>query len=338
MARIVIIGGGIIGCAVAERLSRDRHHTVLLLERDTVGSHASGAAAGLLTPYGEVDAAVFGLALRSLAMFPETVERAERSGISVEYREQELITPALTAEEERRLRRGPGRWLDIAQAHAAEPSLSNRVRGAAVFPSAQVTPTRLVRALAYTAAAQGAEIREGAPVGGVSVRGGCVQGVQTAEGLVKADVVVLAAGPWSPALASPVGIPLDVRPSRGQLVVLRPRGSVLQRMLTWRSSYLVPKPDGTLVAGTTEEDVGFDDRTTAEGVAGLLEFAIRAVPALGSAAVERSSAALRPMTSDGRPVIGPPPDLPNLVVATGHGANGILLAPLTANMVAEHLP
>ena len=338
MARIVIIGGGIIGCAVAERLSRDRHHAVLLLERDTVGSHASGAAAGLLTPYGEVDATVFGLAFRSLAMYPETVERAERSGISVEYREQELITPALTAEEERRLRRGPGRWLDIAQAHAAEPSLSNRVRGAAVFPSAQVTPTRLVRALAYTAAAQGAEIREGAPVGGVSVRGGCVQAVQTAEGLVKADVVVLAAGPWSPALASPVGIPLDVRPSRGQLAVLRPRGSVLQRMLTWRSSYLVPKPDGTVVAGTTEEDVGFDDRTTAEGVAGLLEFAIRAVPALGSAAVERSSAALRPMTSDGRPVIGPPPDFPNLVVATGHGANGILLAPLTANMVAEHIP
>jgi len=109
-------------------------------------------------------------------------------------------------------------------------------------------------------------------------------------------------------------------------------------MLTWRSSYLVPKPDGTVVAGSTEEDVGFDDRTTAEGVAGLLEFAIRAVPALGTAAVERSSAALRPMTSDGRPVIGPPPDLPNLVVATGHGANGILLAPLTASLVAEHLP
>ena len=155
---------------------------------------------------------------------------------------------------------------------------------------------------------------------------------------MKADVVVLAAGPWSPALASPVGVPLDVRPSRGQLVTLRPHRRVLHRMLTWRSSYLVPKPDGTVVAGSTEEDVGFDDRTTAAGVAGLLEFAVRAVPALGTAAVERCSAALRPMTSDGRPVIGPAPDLPNLIVATGHGANGILLAPLTADMVAEHLP
>ena len=337
MARIVIIGGGIIGCAVAERLTRERRHEVLLLEREMLGSHASGSAAGLLTPYGEVDATVFDLAARSLAMFPELVERAQRSGIDVEYRSQEVITPALTAEEERRLHRGAGRWLDLRQARAEEPGLSPRIRGAAVFPAAQVTPIRLVRALAHTAAMQGAEIREGAPVGAVSVRGGCVQGVQTADGHVKADVVVLAAGPWSPMLASPLGIALDVRPSRGQLVVLRPLGSVLRRMLTWRSSYLVPKPDGTVVAGSTEEDVGFDDRTTVEGVAGLLEFAIRAVPALGAGAVERVSAALRPMTSDGRPVIGGCSELPNLVMATGHGANGILLAPLTADLVAKHI-
>lgn len=337
MARIVIIGGGVIGCAIAERLTRERRHKVLLLERDTLGSHASGAAAGLLTPYGEVDTEVFDQATRSLAMFPDVVERAERSGIGVEYRAQEVITPALTAEEERRLLRGPGRWLNAEQAHAEEPALSDRVRGAGVFPSAQVTPIRLVRALAHTAAAQGAEVREGAPVGGVTSRGGHVQGVQTADGQERADVVVLAAGPWSPALAAPLGLPLDVRPSRGQLVVLRPRGNVLRRMVTWRSNYLVPKPDGTLVAGSTEEDVGFDARSTAEGCAGLLEFAIRAVPVLGMAAVERVFAALRPVTSNGRPLIGPAPGLPNLVVATGHGANGILLAPLTADLVAQHV-
>lgn len=338
MARIVIIGGGVIGCAAAERLSRDRRHRVLLLERETLGSHASGAAAGLLTPSGEVDSALFELTARSLAMFPETVERAERSGITVEYHVQEAVTPALTTEDERRLRRGPGRWLDAVQAHGEEPALSPRVRGAAVVPSAQVTPIRLVRALAQTAAAQGAEIREGAPVGGISARSGSVQGVQTAEGLVRADAVVLAAGPWSPALASPLGVALDVRPSRGQLVTLRPAGSVLHRMLTWRSSYLVPKPDGTVVVGSTEEDVGFDDRPTAEGVMGLLEFAARAVPLLGAAAVERVWAALRPMTSDGRPVTGPAPGLPNLIVATGHGRHGIQLAPLTAEMVVELLP
>ncbi len=330
-------GWGVIGCAIAERLSRERRHRVLLLERDTLGSHASGAAAGLLAPYGDGDV-LDELAGRSLALFPEIVERVERSGIAVEYREQEGITPALTAEEERRLRRGPGRWLDAAQALAEEPGLSPDVRGAAVLHEAQVTPIRLVRALAHTAAAQGAEIREGSPVGGIGVRNGRALGAQTADGLERADVVVLAAGPWTPALASPLGLSLDVRPSRGQLVMLRPPAAVLRRLLTWRAHYLVPKPDGTIVAGSTNEDVGFDDRPTAEGIAGLLGFATRAVPALRSAAVERVWAALRPMTSDGRPIVEAAPGLPNLVVATGHGANGILLAPLTAQLVAERLP
>jgi glycine oxidase len=337
MARVVVIGGGVIGCAVAERLSRDRRHDVLLLERDTLGAHASGAAAGLLSP--NTERAEFSLSSRSLGMFPELVERIERSGITVEYHEHDGMTPALTGEEERRLRSGPGRWLDTAGALAAEPGLSRRVRGVAVFREAQVTPIRLVRALARTAAAQGAEIREGAPVGALTVGSGQLQGVETAEGPVRADVIVLAAGPWSPALASPAGVALDVRPSRGQLVMLRPRaGTGLGHVLTWRGCYLVPKPDGTVVAGSTEEDAGFDDRPTAEGVSGLLRFACRAVPALGQAAVERVWAALRPATPDGQPVVGPAPDLPNLITATGHNRTGILLAPVTAELVAQALP
>jgi len=338
MGRVVIVGGGVIGCAIAERLSRERRHQVLLLERDSVGAHASGAAAGLLTPHGEASPTASNLASRSLAMFPETVARVERFGLAVEYLAQESVTPALTAEEERRLRRGPGRWLDAEQVRAEEPGLSPRVRGATIAPAAQVTPIRLVRALARAAVAQGAEIREGSPVGGLTVRSGCVQGVQTAEGHVKADAVVLAAGPWSPALASPLGVALDVRPSRGQLVTLRPRARVLRRMLTWRGSYLAPKPDGTVVAGSTEEDAGFDARPTAVGVASLLEFAIRAVPALETATVERAWAALRPATSGERPVIGAAPGLPNLVIATGHNRSGILLAPITGELVAEGLP
>ncbi|HYW22575.1 MAG TPA: glycine oxidase ThiO [Terriglobales bacterium] len=336
MARVVVVGGGVIGCAVAERLSRARRHDVLLLERDAVGAHASGAAAGLLSPHSET--ADLGLSMRSLAMFPELVRRVERSGITVEYQEHDGLTPALTVEEERALRHGPGRWLDGVHARAAEPGLSDRVRGAAAFREAQVTPIRLVRGLARTAAAQGAEIREGAPVGALSVRSGRLHGVLTAEGELGADVVVLAAGPWSPALASPAGAALEVRPSRGQLVMMRPTGAAMQHVLTWRGCYLVPKPDGTVVAGSTEENAGFDDRPTVNGVAGLLQFASRVVPALGQATVERVWAALRPATPDGQPVIGPVPGMPNLVVATGHNRTGILLAPVTAELVAERLP
>lgn len=338
MTNVVIVGGGVIGCAIAERLSRDRQHRVVLLERDTVGAHASGAAAGLLAPHTEADVSSSNLGSRSLGLFPELVERVERGGrVEVEYRPGESITPALTEEEGRQLRLGPGRWLDRDQAREEEPGLSSSVRGAIVRAEAQVTPGRLVLALARTASAQGADIREGSPVAQLVIRSGRLRGVQGPEGLVPADVVVLAAGPWSPALAAPAGLALDVRPSRGQLVQLHSRGSVLRRMLTWRGCYLVPKPDGSVVAGSTEEEVGFDARPTAGGIGDLLDFATRAVPALAEATVGRTWAALRPATPDGRPLIGPALELPGLIVATGHNRVGILLAPITADLVARVL-
>lgn len=330
MARIAIVGGGVIGCAAAERLTRDGH-SVTILERDQAGAHASGAAAGLLAPFSEGE----DLGHRSLQLFPELVERIEReSGVEVEFRAGESITPALDAAEERALRSlGAGRWLSAREAQAEEPGLNPRLRGALVLPESQVTPPRLVRALVRTAVLRGADLREGTPVSKLLLRGGRVIGVQTLDGPLRADFVVLAAGPWSAELAA-AAVPLDVRPSRGQLVQLQPRGRPLRRMLTWRGSYLVPKPDGTIVAGSTEEEAGFDARPTVEGVAGLLEFARRVVPELAAATVAGVWAALRPATPDGRPVVGPVPDHPGLVVATGHNRNGILLAPITAEMVA----
>lgn len=334
MATAVIVGGGVIGCAVAERLSRDRHR-VLLLERDWVGAHASGSVAGVLD--GQADGAQ-SLSSRSFELYPDLVERIERaSGVEVEYRRAETITPALDAAEERVVRRYPGRWLDAEQALAEEPGLGPRMRGASVLEQAQVTPPRLVQALARAAAAQGAEIREGAPASGLAMRSGRLQGVLGPEGVIRADAVVLAAGPWSATLTSTAGVPLQVRPSRGHLVVLRPPSTILRRILHWHSSYLVPKPDGTIVAGGTEEDVGFDARPTAERVQDLLDFAVRAVPALGQATVASVFAALRPATPDGRPVIGPASGLPGLLLACGHNRDGILLAPLTAELIAGHL-
>jgi glycine oxidase len=332
---IVVVGGGVIGCAVAERLTRERQYRVILCERDSVGAHASGAAAGLLSPGTEAGARAGDLATRSFEMMPELVERVERSGVHVEYRSGESVTPALSSEEERTLRAEPGRWLDQEQARREEPGLSRSVLGAAVRPASQVTPRRLVMALARTAVAQGAEVREGWPVGQLLTRSGQVRGVQGHDGTLAADAVVLAAGPWSPSLASPAGLALDVRPSRGQLVLLHPRPGVLLRMLTWRRCYLVPKPDGSIVAGSTEEDAGFHAHPTAAGISMLLEFAGRAVPALADAPVGRTWAALRPAASE--PIVGPAPGLANLWLATGHDRVGILLAAATAEAVARQL-
>ncbi|MDQ6773599.1 MAG: FAD-dependent oxidoreductase, partial [Candidatus Dormibacteraeota bacterium] len=218
-----------------------------------------------------------------------------------------------------------------------EPGLGPRVRGAQLDVIGHVNPLRLVRALARTAIKHGASIEEGMPVSALALRGGRLQGVLGPEGLVHADAVVLAAGPWSASLAAPAGVALDVRPSRGQLVVLEPQRAVLKRTLLWQGSYLVPKPDGSVMAGSTEEDSGFDARPTAEGVHLILDFAVRAVPGLATAAVTRTAAALRPATPDGRPIIGSAAGLPGLVLACGHNRKGVLLAPITAELVAQRL-
>jgi glycine oxidase len=336
MARVVVVGGGVIGTAVAERLGR-AGHAVVLLERDQVGAHASGAAAGLLAPHTEGER---NGGIASLAMFPELAERLQKeTGIDIEYRPGESLSPALDEREEAALRAlasaQGGRWLDGVEAHRAEPALHPAARGAAVFAESQVTPRRLVAALARAAAARGAQVREGALVTGFELRGALFAAVEVTGERVPADQVVLAAGPWTSVLAAPLGVEVPVWPSRGQLVRLRPSGAPpLARMLTWQGRYLVPKLDGAIVAGSTEEAVGFDARVTATGVEGLLRFARSLVPALGDATVQELWAALRPATADGRAIVERSV-VANVVVATGHNRNGILLAPATAERVAE---
>jgi glycine oxidase len=157
-----------------------------------------------------------------------------------------------------------------------------------------------------------------------------VRRVITPAGANEVDWAVIAAGPWTREVASAAGIDVDVRPQRGQLAALDPGAMVLKRSLFWSRGYLVPKADGTIIAGGTEEESGFDDRPTVAGVASLLDFA----PGLATASLTRTWAGLRPVTPDGRPVVatmGPR----NLIVATGHHRKGILLAPLAAATVAS---
>ncbi|HEX6349863.1 MAG TPA: glycine oxidase ThiO [Candidatus Dormibacteraeota bacterium] len=317
--RVAVVGGGVIGCAIAERLQGAGHH-VILHERDQVGAHASGAAAGLLAPYSEDERDA---GARSLRLFPELARRLlELTGIDVQFHDMDSLTPAFDPADEALLKRSGGRWLDAFEVRKLEPGLHPDCRGAALFPESQVTPPLLTRALAAGARAQGAEIREGSTV-------------RSPEDVADADAVVLAAGPWTADLATAFGLEVPVWPSRGQLVRLRPapgRPQPLTRMLTHRGRYLVPKPDGAIVAGSTEEEAGFDARPTADGVRGLLEFARRTVPALGEATVEEVWAALRPATADGQPIIERAGE--RVIVATGHNRNGILLAPITAETVA----
>ncbi len=323
-----------IGCAVAEQLTLQRHQ-VTLLERDQLGCRASGAAAGELSPYGKSDAARDS-ALRSLAMFPELVARIEKdSGVRVEYHVQQALQPAMTEEEAAALKTSDGRWLDAQTCRSDEPVLTPDVLGAVLRDEAHITPPRFVRALARAAASRGAEILEGTPAIGLAVTGGEVRRVMIPGGAIEADWFVIAAGPWSREVGMAAGISIDVRPQRGQLAALDPGTLRLRRSIFWPTGYLVPKPDGMIIAGSTEEDSGFDDRPTVSGIAAMLELARRYVPALATATIDRTWAGLRPVTSDGEPIVGPAPGIGNLIIATGHHRKGILLAPRAAETVAR---
>lgn len=326
MSRVVVIGGGVIGCAVAERLSLERHQ-VTLLERDQLGGRASGAAAGELSPSSPSGE-------ESLAMFPELVARIEKdSAMNVEYRLQQGLRPAFTDSEAATQKAEGGRWLDGPECRKAEPALSPDIVGAALLEHAHLTPPRFVRALARAAAAHGAEICEGIPASGIKIEGRQARGVRTPTGDIAADWVVVAAGPWTREVASYAGVDVDVRPQRGQLAALDPGSLILRRSIFWSNGYLVPKGDGTVIAGGTEEDSGFDDRPTLAGIATLLELARRLVPGLATANLQRVWAGLRPVTGDGNPIVAAT-EVRNLIVATGHHRKGILLAPLTAATVA----
>jgi glycine oxidase ThiO len=333
MSKVVVIGGGVIGCAVAERLSFEGHQ-VTLLERDQLGSRASGAAAGELTPQSTTSAATES-AKQSLQLFPELIARIEKdSAMNVEYRVQAGLQPAFDQEEAERLRAAGGRWLDAQACREAEPSLSTEVLGAVLLEHAHLTPPRFVRALARAAARRGAAIHEGRPVMGFERAGDEIKRVITPAGPEDADWAVIAAGPWSREVASTAGIDIDVRPQRGQLAALDPGDVVLRHSIFWATGYLVPKADGSVIAGGTEEESGFDDRPTVAGIASLLSLACRLVPGLGAANLQRAWAGLRPVTRDGQPIVAVT-GARNLVVATGHHRKGILLAPLAALQVAS---
>lgn len=343
---VLVIGGGVIGCAVAFELA-DAGLRVRLLEGRRLGGGASQASAGVLAPYveGHDSSLLRGLGRRSLDSYESFVARAaEASGQAVHFSRCGTLEVAVTAGDVERLQRarqmvaGEGvasSWLEDEALRQAEPALHDGALGALHIAShAVVDVPALTNALAAAAAARGADV-----IGGVAAtslaRGADGLVVQTSSGPMHAAQVVLAAGAWAGAL-TPLGAdPIPVRPVRGQLLHLgTPPGTV--RHIAWASDvYLVPWPDGTLLVGATSEDVGFDEQSTAGGVAALLRSALALVPALAAATFLEARRGLRPGSPDGLPYIGRSAVLPGLIYACGHYRNGALLAPLTAALVRQ---
>jgi glycine oxidase len=344
---IIVVGAGIVGCAVACELAR-RGASVQIVEERAAGMGATHAAAGILAPHIEVSSptAFLDLAVRSLGLFDDFIARAQAdSGMSVLYRRTGTLQVATTEDGMRGLRNAAARLeaqhvvlglLDAQTVFAEEPHLSQDVVGGLVVPLHGFVATgELIRALAGAARRHGAQVIEGSRVRRIVAAGGDVT-VETDRGPLAGSAVVLAAGSWSGRIEI-VGLParVPVRPIRGQLLRLSWKGPMLRRVVWSDRCYLVPWDDGTLLVGATMEEAGFDERTTVAGVRDLLEAACEIAPGAWTAGFVDARAGLRPASTDLLPIIGASRVVPNLMYATAHYRNGILLAPLTAALVAD---
>jgi thiazole synthase len=337
---ILIIGGGVVGLAIAIELKL-RGAAVTILSRDFAEA-ATHAAAGMLAPQAEAiaDAAFLELCLKSRMLYPDWVKQVESiSGLSTGYWPCGILAPAYepTARPSQiHSSSSPALWLEQTAIHSAQPGLGAEVKGGFWFPEdGQVDNRALAQALKTAAQALEIDLREGVTVEAIQQQHGQVTGLRTTAGEWLAEQYVLATGAWSSAL-----LPVPVQPRKGQMLSVRSSSQqaepALQRVLFGSEVYIVPRRDGRIVIGATSESVGFTSGNTPAGLQKLLAAAIRLYPALQDFLIEECWWGFRPTTPDELPVLGASL-CHNLTLAVGHHRNGILLAPVTALLIADSL-
>lgn len=342
-ADAAVVGGGLIGAAVALELARDGR-SVVLLDTPTPGRSASWAAGGILTPVhlAEYPGPLAALCVASSKLYEPWVRSL--AAPEVEYSvcgmlylvlDDESARDAAMLEAWKRERGQPAERVVAAAARELEPVVTSDLREALLLPDiAQVRNHRLLRTATEAARRAGVEVRRAEATGFLKVPGR-VNGVKTTEGDVFAGEVVLAAGAWSGRLAESAGLKSEVRPVRGQIVLLAGPPGAVTRAILHRGTYLIPRADGRILLGSTVEEAGFENVVTVDGISGLLGRGLRFAPGIREFAVEASWSGLRPATPDRLPHLGRPESVKGLILATGHYRNGILLAPLTARIVAD---
>lgn len=317
----VIVGGGLMGSALALELAR-RGREVIVLEKAVVGAEASSAAAGILAPRIEAhgDPALRAIGLASLALYPEWLASL---GDPVELRLDGLLR-VVHAGETLPEPDPDAVWLAAGEARAREPGLSDRIEGAWLLEGEGRVDTRsLVQAVKHAAQALGVRFHERAEV--TEVR---PHGVSLPTGRLEGGEVVVCAGAWT---AKVPGLPpLPIRPVRGQVVALRASG-VVRHVLFGGGGYIVPRSD-EIVVGSTMEEVGYQKGLTPNGLRHVFEVASRNVPVLGELPFDRAWSSFRPGSPDGLPLLG---KVDGVWIASGHFRNGILLAPFTARAMAD---
>jgi hydrogen cyanide synthase HcnC len=365
---VIVVGGGVIGCAVTHELAR-RSVRVMLLDKSLPG-RATSASAGGLWPVGEAVGLGCGVIYhaarpgagtgdpeplpeafrdflsRSNSLFPElALELRELTALDVEYAPGAGLLFVIYDDSERafvgRVARSlpPDARLEVLSPQEVarlEPRLTRDVRGGALLPGEhQVNPMLLAEAFKRAAVKRGAAFHGDTRVTGLRRRGDRVMGVEVGEEFLPCHTVVNAAGAWAGRLAATAGLELPVVPVRGQIVLTETLPPVLNACLSTSACYLAQKAHGEVLIGSTTEHAGFDTAVTPEAIRSLCRGAVRAVPLLRRVGVKRTWAGLRPGTPDELPILGPVAGLDGYVNAAGGFRTGIVAAPLTGQVVAQ---
>lgn len=351
MPDVVVIGGGVIGLSIAWELSR-HGLAVRVLEQGLIGQEASWAGAGMLPPANAARARTPEARLRGAAhqMWPQWSEELRSvSGMDNEFRHcggveiclqgNPTARSAFLAQVEALREEGVAvETAELSEIRRLIPGLGSQVAAAYYMPDfCQVRNPRHLKSLQIACAKNRVELVAGASVSQIRATGDRIESVDTPTLRHQASEYVFASGAWSGGLLGQLGIHFPIEPIKGQIVLLRLESTPFDQVIQAGREYLVPRNDGRILIGSTEERTGFDKRSTCQAVADLIRFAQSVVPDLGQAHLERSWAGLRPYSATGRPHIGRLPQFANASVAAGHFREGLHLSPITAVLIRQLL-
>jgi glycine oxidase len=346
---VVIIGGGVIGTSIAYELTK-RGKSVVLVEKDTIGAHASSAAGGMLGAQVEFaePGPLFDLSLRSRLMFPDLQkELYAASGIDIQLKTPGMLRVAFTEEEKSTLMKQaewqtamglPATWLDTKEVRRMEPAVTDGIVGALFLTEdTQVSAPDLTKAFAVAAAKHGAAITENCEAIEFYRQGEQIIGIETTAGKLEADEYVIAGGAWSGKIMKQLGHSLPIFPVKGEAFSVLSIPHPIEKTIYSHGCYIVPKSGDRLLVGASVKDCGFDARLTIDGLQQLMAKAIRLLPVIKDCPLEKTWASLRPQTADGLPYFGRLSAYNNVSIAAGHFRNGILLSPITGQLIAQLL-
>ncbi len=341
---IVIIGGGVIGLAIARALALRGAPDICLLERLQLGTEASFAAGGMLAPQAEADSRdeFFDLLCHSRDLYPAFAEALkDETGIDIELDQTGTLYLAFNEHDQLDIDRRY-EWqanaglsverLTLEETLMFEPNISPNITGALRFPlDTQVENRRLLTALANSVEQLGVTMATGINVESLQITDNRVVGIQTSSGHVSCSTVVVAAGAWT-GLVHPA---VKTEPIRGQMICLSAKPQLARHVIYSPRGYLVPRQDGRVLAGSTSEKAGFVKEVTVGGLKTILTNATEISPEVTTLPMVDSWSGLRPRAADGLPVLGPCGEIDGLIFATGHYRNGILLTPITGELIAS---